>query len=332
MEKIKTGYYRSLEVGPSEVSMVARLFPEAILWGGTALFYYGYSDRTPMEWEVIVSKNVSPSRFEINYPYIKPFFVRTEELSFGVTTMEIEGVSMNILDRDRLICESLKNEADMDRETFNKAIQAYLEDPKKNIRNLIDYAERRRVTKRVHDVLGGCGYEGHWCFRLVGRIKNTQNPFNVDSGIGDVAIPRAEKRRIPTQLGDFEAPEIGTYSLESTIAEKFDAILEQMELTSRVKDYYDLHFIATTFDFDGWVLQEAIMETLQNRGAVYDASRFARILSFSSNTDMTVSEMEELNGSLVLFYGPIIHISELLWRNLGKWNHVKRNYEQLKKT
>lgn len=155
MEKIKTGYYRSLEVGPSEVSMVARLFPEAILWGGTALFYYGYSDRTPMEWEVIVSKNVSPSRFEINYPYIKPFFVRTEELSFGVTTMEIEGVSMNILDRDRLICESLKNEADMDRETFNKAIQAYLEDPKKNIRNLIDYAERRRVTKRVHDVLGG---------------------------------------------------------------------------------------------------------------------------------------------------------------------------------
>jgi len=47
-------------------------------------------------------------------------------------------------------------------------------------------------------------------FQLVGRIKNTQTPFNVDFGIGDVVIPRAEKRRIPTQLGDFEAPEIGT--------------------------------------------------------------------------------------------------------------------------
>ncbi len=34
--------------------------------------------------------------------------------------MEIEGVSMNILDRDRLICECLKYEADMDNETFNK--------------------------------------------------------------------------------------------------------------------------------------------------------------------------------------------------------------------
>lgn len=154
MEKIKTGYYRSRKADPSEVSMVARLFPEAILWGGTALFYYGYSDRTPMEWEVIVSKNLSPSRFEINYPSIKPFFVRKEELSFGITTMEIEGISMNILDRDRLICECLRYEEDMDSETFNKAIQAYLEDPRKNIRNLMGYAERRSVTKRVHDVLG----------------------------------------------------------------------------------------------------------------------------------------------------------------------------------
>ncbi len=42
----------------------------------------------------------------------------------------------------------------MDSEMFNKAIQAYLDDAQKNIRNLLDYAKRRRVTKRVHDVLG----------------------------------------------------------------------------------------------------------------------------------------------------------------------------------
>ena len=42
----------------------------------------------------------------------------------------------------------------MDRETFNKAIQAYLGDPKKNINNLINYAKRRKVLNRVHDVVG----------------------------------------------------------------------------------------------------------------------------------------------------------------------------------
>lgn len=123
-------------------------------------------------------------------------------------------------------------------------------------------------------------------FQLIGKIKNTLTPLNVDFGIGDVVVPKVEKRLIPTQLGDFKSPEICTYSLESTVAEKFDAMLERMELTSRMKDYYDLHFIATTFDFDGRVLQEAIVETLQNRGTVYKAASFGEILSFSENAMM----------------------------------------------
>ena len=50
-------------------------------------------------------------------------------------------------------------------------------------------------------------------------------PFSVDIGVGDVIIPSATERTIKTQLDDFDAPEIMTYSPESTIAEKPDAIL-----------------------------------------------------------------------------------------------------------
>lgn len=96
-----------------------------------------------------------------------------------------------------------------------------------------------------------------------------------------MVVPKEEKRLIPTQLEDFGAPKISTYSLESTVAEKFEAMLERMELTSRMKDYYDLYFIASTFDFDGPILQEAIIETLQNRGTVYDVASFGEILSFA---------------------------------------------------
>lgn len=154
IEKIKTGYYRFLSDDTGETAIVARLFPDGVLWLNTALFYYGYSDRTPMQWDIIVSKNASRSRFEIDYPHINPFFVTPERLSYGVTTIEIDGCTMNILDRDRLICECLKYESEMDKETFNKAIQAYLADPKKNIKNLLAYAKRRKATKRVHDVIG----------------------------------------------------------------------------------------------------------------------------------------------------------------------------------
>ena len=70
------------------------------------------------------------------------------------------------------------------------------------------------------------------------RIKNTRTPFSIDFGVGDIIVPSQEKRRIPTQLDDFDAPVINTYSIETTIAEKIDAILSLMEFSSRMKDYY----------------------------------------------------------------------------------------------
>jgi len=112
---------------------------------------------------------------------------------------------------------------------------------------------------------------------IIGWIKNTRTPFNIDFGIGDIVIPKPEKRKIPTQLDGFVQPEINTYSLESTIAEKFDAIISRFEFTSRMKDFYDIYYLACTFDFEGRRLQEAIFETLQNRGTSYDRDTFDNI-------------------------------------------------------
>ena len=68
--------------------------------------------------------------------------------------------------------------------------------------------------------------------------------FSIDFGVGDIIVPKQEKRKIPTQLEDFNAPMVNTYSLETTIAEKLDAILSLMEFSSRMKDYYDLYYLA----------------------------------------------------------------------------------------
>ena len=122
--------------------------------------------------------------------------------------------------------------------------------------------------------------------QIIGQIKNVRVPFNVDIGVGDVIVPKAEQRTIHTQLPDFEAPVINTYSLESTIAEKFDAILQRFELTSRMKDFFDIYYLARTFDFDGARLQKAIIETLQNRGTPYDRDSFQRITALADDEAM----------------------------------------------
>ena len=64
-----------------------------------------------------------------------------------------------------------------------------------------------------------------------------------------------------TQLDDFAAPMVNTYSLETTVAEMLDAILSLMEFSSRMKDYYDLYYLANKFDFDGAILTEALKKT-----------------------------------------------------------------------
>ena len=122
--------------------------------------------------------------------------------------------------------------------------------------------------------------------QIIGQIKNVRVPFNVDIGVGDIIVPKAEERRINTQLPDFEKPVIKTYSLESTIAEKFDAILQRFELTGRMKDFYDIYYLARTFDFEGTKLRAAIFETLKKRETPYDRDSFKRILALSEDEDM----------------------------------------------
>ena len=121
---------------------------------------------------------------------------------------------------------------------------------------------------------------------MIAKIKNTRTPISIDVGVGDVIVPRQEKRRIPTQLEDFETPVINTYSLETTIAEKIDAILSLMEFSSRMKDYYDIYYISHKFDFEGKILCEALCKTFDNRERKFTLEQFEQIMTFDANDGM----------------------------------------------
>ena len=178
-------------------------------------------------------------------------------------------------------------------------------------------------------------------FQLVGQIKNTRTPFDVDFGVGDVIVPNSHRRAIPVQLDGFDVPEVLTYSLESTIAEKFDALLQRLELTSRMKDIYDIYYLSSMFDFDGRALQQAVFETLQNRGTAYERDSFDRVIALAHNKDIQIRwrqylrrlkmpelVLEEVMHSIDAFLRPvwdaITNESELLhtWHSQsGLWSN-----------
>ena len=121
---------------------------------------------------------------------------------------------------------------------------------------------------------------------LMAKIKNTKTPINIDFGVGDVIIPRQEKRAIPPQLAEFEKPVVNTYSLETTIAEKIDAILDLMEYSSRMKDYYDIYYLSKHFEFDSEILSEAMRKTFANRNHSFSKEQFDQVMQFGTNPEM----------------------------------------------
>ena len=121
----------------------------------TALFHYGYSNRTPLEWNVAFERTVSRSRFKIDYPPIRPYFVDKRIIDIGVTEAKInDGVVMRVYDRERVICDCFRHKHKMDSEVFNKAVQGYVADVNKNIMNLSKYSKELRVFKKINDVIG----------------------------------------------------------------------------------------------------------------------------------------------------------------------------------
>ncbi|NCA97992.1 MAG: nucleotidyl transferase AbiEii/AbiGii toxin family protein [Clostridia bacterium] len=169
--------------------------------------------------------------------------------------------------------------------------------------------------------------------QIIGRIKNVRVPFNVDIGVGDVIVPAAEKRQVNTQLADFESPVIMTYSIESVIAEKLDAILQRLELTGRMKDFYDLYYLARKFNFSGEKLQKAIAETLRTRKTVHDEKSFDRIIELKFNPDMHTKWryfLKTIGDEHLQFEMVISQIEQLLspiYSAMVKGERLNRNWD-----
>ncbi len=155
IEKIRYGYYQwQDDKAFSEASIVSNLFPDGILCMDTALAYYNYVDRTPSSWHIAVDSKSSRYRFKIEYPKVTPHYILESRLDVGTSYGEIDGITVRIYDRERTICDCLRNMNRMDGEAFNNAIQNYIKDQEKNIPNLMRYAKILNVEEKIRRIIG----------------------------------------------------------------------------------------------------------------------------------------------------------------------------------
>jgi predicted transcriptional regulator of viral defense system len=152
--KIKFGFYELLDVVNSEEVIIARLFPNAVIFLESALMHYGYTDRIPSSWQIAVDRDSEKSQYKIDYPLIEAFYIKAKFLEVGLDTIEINCVNVKIFDRDRTMCDILRYENKIEKEVFSEAIKRYCEDPKKNVRNLFEYSDIFNIKKKVQTYIG----------------------------------------------------------------------------------------------------------------------------------------------------------------------------------
>lgn len=94
--------------------------------------------------------------------------------------------------------------------------------------------------------------------------------LTMDIGFGDVVTPAPVDLDYPALLEHLPSASILAYSLETAIAEKMHAVIDLAEISSRMKDYYDLYTLLNLKNYDTEVLQQAIARTFENRHTSYD--------------------------------------------------------------
>lgn len=104
---------------------------------------------------------------------------------------------------------------------------------------------------------------------ITALLGNTRLSVSIDIWFGDIIVPSKKEMSFPVLL-DMESPKIYGYSIESVLAEKFEAIVSLGYANSRFKDFYDIYVILQSEKIDAELLQEAIVQTFQNRKTTFD--------------------------------------------------------------
>ncbi|MDY4839862.1 MAG: abortive phage infection protein [Lachnospiraceae bacterium] len=154
LDRIRHGYYQLAEAdSSSEEQLLATLIPKGIVCVESALFHYGYSDFAPRKWSIAVPRSMSRTKLDVDVLALQTYYVQSEIYELGRITEDFDGVILPVYDRERTICDCFKYRSRLDNEIFNKALNAYANDTKKNLQNLSVYAKKLRVYKKVTELM-----------------------------------------------------------------------------------------------------------------------------------------------------------------------------------
>ena len=143
--KVSRGLYVRPDKDVNEFYIMGEQFKTGIFSHNTALYFYGLTDRTPFVLDMTFPSNVRP-----NNDMLCPHYINKERFEIGLTTMDLEdGTSIRIYNRERTICDIIRDRNKIDSQIFNTALKEYMNSSEKNLNLLYEYAKEFKILKLV---------------------------------------------------------------------------------------------------------------------------------------------------------------------------------------
>lgn len=148
LEKVAKGIYVSQDTWEDELYILQIRNPKIIYSGETALYLHGLIDREYSDICITV-----PPRFNQTRLRSRGVIVHQEKLEiYQLGIVEIETNYGNVVrtyDKERCICDLIKNRGNIEVQQFQTAIKSYMRDKTKNMSRLMLYASRLKIRDEI---------------------------------------------------------------------------------------------------------------------------------------------------------------------------------------
>ena len=132
--KIEKGLYAASS-NIHYLSVVSKKYPYATISGHSAYYYHNLTDIIPKKIELCTNRH---STRIINLK-IKQIMMKDELYDIGRTTIEYEGNTINIYDKERLLIDLARNKNKMGYDLYKEIISSY--------RNIVNSLDMRKIEE-----------------------------------------------------------------------------------------------------------------------------------------------------------------------------------------
>lgn len=152
INRISRGYYGLVNYSTDEYYKIISMSEKAIFSMNTALYLHNLSDRAPLVFDVTVPYYYGGSlRKNKN---VNLHFVKDSVLNLGkIEIISPFGMKIKVYDKERTICDIVKNRNNMDMEIFSKALKNYVKNSNKNLSKLMKYAKELKIEKKMKEYM-----------------------------------------------------------------------------------------------------------------------------------------------------------------------------------